>query len=381
MKILHLGTDEKFINAARKSYEIAFPDQNYFLILGAEDKSSLKNISFEDGLSTLSQKNCFKADRKEQIEDLIRESKVLVFHGLGPMHRAVFETYPEISNKIFVWSVYGIEVYGLYKVKKSTFAPKTFFKFLFWPFLKEAVNDFLGRNRDQTASMKILKQADYVSILYQEEVDLYRKYELIKKEAKRIAFTYYPADFIIERDAPFVDGKNILLGNSASYSNNHLDAFHHLKKQNLDEIGQVICPLNYGDLQYAKLIAQEGKTVLGDQFDPLLDFMALKDYQRLLQSCSIALMYHYRQQAVGNVLNLIYLGAKVYLSKKNSLYWFLKRIGIKVFSIEEDLVASNASAFAPLSESEMKDNRSKILKEISLDQVVKELKTNLSQHL
>ena len=71
----------------------------------------------------------------------------------------------------------------------------------------------------------------------------------------------------------------------------------------------------------------------------------------------------------------------MYLSKKNSLYWFLKRIGIKVFSIEEDLVASNASAFAPLSESEMKDNRSKILKEISLDQVVKELKTNLSQHL
>ncbi|MBK7480393.1 MAG: hypothetical protein IPI69_12210 [Bacteroidales bacterium] len=97
-------------------------------------------------------------------------------------------------------------------------------------------------------------------------------------------------------------------------------------------------------------------------------------YTRTLQSCGIAIMNHYRQQAVGNILMMIWLGSKVYLSPLSTLYTYLKRIGIKVFSIEQDLVSDNPEALINLSVEDANRNRIILREEFSEKAVVSRLR-------
>ena len=46
-------------------------------------------------------------------------------------------------------------------------------------------------------------------------------------------------------------------------------------------------------------------------------------------------MNHLRQQAVGNIVTMMYFGAKIFLNKENPVYDFFINIGAVIFSMEE----------------------------------------------
>ena len=371
-KIVHIATDEKFIDSAEKVYELAFPCQNYFVILGVSGLEMLNKVSTRNSIITISRKEISQLSKKRDIKVLMDNAKIVIFHGMGSMHLDFFN-YCNVKHKTLIWSVFGNEIYGLHELQKRLYGKKTFFRFILWNHFKMSLRRLLTKNARSIKKKQAFKAMNYVCVLYKEEMEFYRNLDLLSKDSQQITFTYYPTDFIIKENTSFVDGNNILLGNSASFSNNHLDAFHHLKSLNIIEEAKIITPLSYGNMEYAKKISTEGIKKLGTNFKPLLTFMPLYEYHKLLQTCSITIMYHYRQQAVGNVLNQIYLGSKVFLSKKNTLYWFLKRLYIRVFSIEDDLVAYNLKVFKPLTHSEMIDNRKKISAEINLEYIVNQL--------
>src|SRR5690606_8564482 len=127
---------------------------------------------------------------------------------------------------------------------------------------------------------------------------------------------------------------------SAFYTNNHLEAFELLKNIDLGK-KKIICPLSYGNRNYAKKIADKGKKRWKDNFVPLFKLMPLHEYNEYLRLCGIVIMNNYRQQAVGNILTMIWMGAKVFLNEETSLYKYLKRIGVFVFSISTDLDRDN----------------------------------------
>jgi hypothetical protein len=89
-------------------------------------------------------------------------------------------------------------------------------------------------------------------------------------------------------------------------------------------------------------------------------------------------MNHHRQQAIGNVMNAVYIGAKVFLSEKNTLFHYLKRIGCHIFSVEHDLIVENKEVFNLLTIQQMSDNRAIVSSELSLDNLVTELRDKLS---
>src|SRR5699024_3174975 len=185
-----------------------------------------------------------------------------------------------------------------------------------------------------------LKKMDYASVLYKEEMELFKQLGVIKKDLKWIKFTYYPLEIIIEKNNDAIRQSNILLGNSASYSNNHLEVFDILKNLEIGE-RKIITPLSYGDKEYADEISSIGHKIFPKNFSPLRQFLPLKEYQKITHRCGIVIMNHYRQQAVGNVLDMLYCGAKVYLSKQNTLYHYLERIGCYVYCIEDDMKPNN----------------------------------------
>ena len=378
--IVHIATDEKFIDTAYEIYEDTFPRKNLFVILTKNENHEVKY------LSKGKEYNFISLDKEyiNKIEDLTFEANLIVFHGMN-YHQALIALNLNKKNKKYLWTVFGAEVYNNTCIyNKAAVGEMTYNSFVFS--LKKWIKDkirpyyylFLkGNEEPDEVVKKSLQLMDFAAILYKEELDKFLDLGIIKTEIKHIKFTYYPLDKIISKKSSFVNAPNILLGNSASFSNNHLEAFEVLKKLDLKS-QNIITPLSYGNKKYADKIIEIGKRKLGDNLQPLTEFIPLSEYQKILLGCGIVIMNNYRQQAVGNVVNAIYLGAKVYLSNKNTLYHYLKRIGCHVFCIEEDLVPENQIVLDLLSKKQMIENRNKLAVELSLERNVNELKRNLS---
>ena len=90
-----------------------------------------------------------------------------------------------------------------------------------------------------------------------------------------------------------------------------------------------------GNPAYKEAVIAKGAALIGPNFKPLLDFMPLADYNRLQASTSHAFFGNLRQEAVGNILIVLYLGAKVFLFRSNPVYEWMQSKGLKAFAIEE----------------------------------------------
>ena len=127
---------------------------------------------------------------------------------------------------------------------------------------------------------------------------------------------------------------NILLGNSANFTSNHIEAIKGLSKLDLGS-RKVIIPLNYGDIHSRDYISDFAKKNLPNNAECLTNFLPFEDYQNILSSCSIFVMNHLRQQAVGNIVQGIMNGANIYLNKSSTVYQFLKGKGFIVSEMGE----------------------------------------------
>ncbi len=381
IKILHIAPDEKFIKAADWIFEQAFPHQNTFVILLKNTK--LKFVEKRhDYIYSYPSKDFFK-----QILESLPQYDIVILHGLYDFQsRLVLKAYRKTK---FVWILFGGEVYNnSYVFDNQIYGKLTFEKFvkkepfrklkyLFRPLY------YLIVKRKQVPSRNIKKAAKKVyaiGIIHREDYELFVKKRILKPNTKHLKFTYYPIEFIFDNsEKQIVNGNNILFGNSASSSNNHLEAFNLLTQLNLEN-RKVITPLSYGNEDYAKEIIKAGEEKLGKNFVPLIDFLPVEEYNKKVQSCGITIMNHYRQQAVGNVLAMLWMGSKVFLDERNTFYHYLKRIGCKVFSISEDFVSGNNNALELLPKEDIELNRKIIFEEINAEKIINGLKMDLTSY-
>lgn len=130
------------------------------------------------------------------------------------------------------------------------------------------------------------------------------------------------------------DGLNILLGNSADPSNNHIEALERLLPFK-DQPFKIYTPLSYGDQNHAQKVISQGKAWFGDKFVPMTDFMPFEQYLEFLKIIDIAIFNHQRQQAMGNTITLLGMGKTVYLRSDVSHWRFLTGLGIKLNDAEK----------------------------------------------
>ncbi len=116
---------------------------------------------------------------------------------------------------------------------------------------------------------------------------------------------------------------NIQIGNSADKNNRHFEMLDLLSKYKNENIC-IYAPLSYGNREYALSVAEYGKEVYGEKFKPLLNFLRPEEYTRYLASIHIAVFGHERQQALGNIFALLYLGKKVYIRNDVSTWDYLR---------------------------------------------------------
>jgi dTDP-N-acetylfucosamine:lipid II N-acetylfucosaminyltransferase len=128
--------------------------------------------------------------------------------------------------------------------------------------------------------------------------------------------------------------KNVLIGNSADPTNNHLEILQKLKPFSAKNI-QIFLPLIYGDMEYAKIVEQEAKNIFGDKVLILKNYMEFDAYVHFLSNIDIAIFNHKVQQATGNIIVLLGFGAKVYIHKNSNLKNYFKQFSVKLYDNED----------------------------------------------
>lgn len=159
----------------------------------------------------------------------------------------------------------------------------------------------------------------------------------------------------------------ILVGNSGWETNEHFFVFKKLSEylKGRKDIVEIICPLSYGDRKYIESVVSYGKSTFGNNFVPLLNFINLKDYLKLLFSIDIAILYNNRQEGMGNLIWLLGFGKKVYLRRSTPQWELFSSLGIKVFDFDNDF---NLDIF----DDELKKNSEIIQKFFSLERLKKD---------
>ena len=357
VKIIHICQDEKFINSAIQQFEFCFPNSNTFYVVS--HLSDFVHVKFEQ---------CVQVCKREQLRTIaqtIDKSVLVVLHSLSDTFYDFVLQLPK-ENTI-IWLCFGFEIYNdvnFFKTKnlldtitKNRFPEvktlkKKKIKDLFRPYYRLLNKNLPLSSREY--KVKVLKRINFLGSSFQEEFEAICL--LIKQKKHFFDFWYYPLEQILNVSAPLnLNKKNILIGNSGSTSGNHLDVFDQLKRYNLIA-EKIIVPLNYGESNYIDVVVNEGNNHFSQKFQPLLEFLSLQEYNVILEGVGIAIFNNRRQQAVGNTIALLWMGAKVFLSKHNPFYHFLKRKGLNIYCYEIDLNEQNCNQL--LSLQQIEQNRS-----------------------
>lgn len=225
---------------------------------------------------------------------------------------------------------------------------------------------------------KAIERVDYFSSPFPEDFDLLRTHWGKDFQPAYTRVFYGSVERTYVPGVQAVYGNNILVGNSATATNNHLEVFKILSKLDLGD-RKIVVPLSYGDADYRDAIISHGRALFGDRFQPIVEFMPLDLYNTLIAQCSVVVMGHRRQQGGGNTVTQLYKGAKVFLDEANTVYRYLKKKGAFVNTLNE-LQAEGASAFEPLTEAQRRKNR-EVLEDYASNEVVSRAMSDFVQQI
>ena len=365
--ILHIAQDEKFIPAARFLFEKAFPGKNRFVIIKPAGNPPLKYIKDDFPAEFL----VHSPSTVVELTAMAQQARVVILHGLDKMKAAV---YQQLSDKgKIAASIFGAEMYNAHISGTDYLGDKT--RMLEKTIRRQTLVDWLkglyrrGRYRHTKG---LYRDVDMKSIIYdishfclisRNTHQQFIKRGILNPRSRMIPFSYYPLDFIITDNTLRAGRSDILLGNSASATNNHLEAFDILKSLDLGN-RKVVTPLSYGKPKYARMIERYGHKLLPRHFEALRDFIPLADYNKLLSSCGFVVMNHYRSQAMGNLITSLYIGAKVFLNDTEA-YQYFKKLGCNIYLIDKDLVGEGKAGLTPLTQEQVDHNRQILEKELS----------------
>lgn len=344
MNICHIFSDRKFVSMAMDIFSHTSHRNEYFYI--HNDKSQIQ----VDGCTYI---------ESSELLTLInnRKFEVLFIHGLNYKN---FSLLRNISREQFIiWIGMGFD-YLCYSRRYATdqfILPATSAK-ITNSSLKLIKNKFKKYIFSNTYSRRLIKKSlrkiNIFCPVLENEGELVS--DMLGEDCRIMKWNYgntlmhYSSIQTLS-----INEKRILLGNSASATNNHFDAINILK-DHLPKAYEIYCPLSYGDASYASSVIDYAETELKCKFMPLQKFLPLSQYNAIIESCGHVVMNHVRQQAVANIIIAFLSGANVYLNPESTLYFWLKKKNLHFFNIYTGL--------QPLmSETLRKDNR-EIIREL-----------------
>lgn len=342
MKVAQLIPDDKFSDAAYQSFERASPGVCTYYVPAKKMGNKLNYIKIFTP-KFISQYDIVSGSI---IKELLTYD-LIILHALSTFNIQILS---RISNHAkrpkIIWIGMGYDYYDLiydkvsdqYLADSSLLATKLEKRTqtsLIQKLLRRTKNLIKKIVLKPNSKKELLSYIDYFSpVLPSEYIKVKDNYGI---SAKYIRWNYGVNSTLYEdlNGAPVDRNKhNVLLGNSATLTNNHIESLKLLSSIEFD-IEKIVCPLSYGDNAYKEYIANYGNQLFGNNFYPLTDFVSLDEYLKIIQDCPIVIMNHLRQQAGGNISSMLYKGATLFLNRESPFYDFYHDQGVTIFTIDE----------------------------------------------
>lgn len=387
IKILHIVPDDKFIDGAIDTFNQTASINTYVSIDAVESFTYIKSHAVEvqilskatllpfilNGGYHLVAFHTLPRDKYELALQIPKHIKVLwlswgydLYLSVGKMPAILpIELYKPLTNKL----INPREKVSPYKRLKRLIKRVIYYKKYRKAYLEEqrVIQDEI---RMQKA---LLSRIDYMSTVLPSEYEMLSQLEGFHAE-------YFPFQYVSKDDFSYGDmydnANKILLGNSATETNNHLDIIALLNQRNIKN--ECILPCSYGSSEYLQKLKQ---ALLGHQTNlhVIENFLPQAEYATLLCSCRVGIFGHLRQQAVGNILICMLHGSKVYLYRDSIAYKYFSKAGYYVYTIEDDLTEENVNTLMTRKEREL--NRKLALKQFTFTPVLDRLDNFLFQVL
>lgn len=348
-KIFNSAT-QALVNGLNLSYK------HLFIYAYKQDINDINgnNIKFDDSVRSV-----------EGLKKYFEIADYLIIHALNYSDKEIIKLTDSECNKI-IWCVWGHDLYSI-KTKHSLVY-----------LITQKIYRLLRRRvyYNKLASGKISKFKGITVGFPGDMFTVREKYgNTINIYNALYPMGYNANDLEKWKEKVSVDTKytklRILLGHSAYEFLNHEIWIEKLKPYK-NKI-EIIIPLSYGNNKYALKVKEKAvSSIGGDKVYFLEKFMPAEEYFKFLCNIDIAIFDYEHQSAFGNILLLLYLQKRLYLSPNGIMYKGLKNIGATVYRTDELIEAE----FKNLSHEELLKNR-ELAKNILDEETIKKQWTDM----
>lgn len=329
MRILHLmSPSSRMMKTFVDSVQRAYPNDEHFFYTTRHVPKSEEDFFSQDNMLNMSGVN--RREKIQHFKSHCRSADVIVWHGFLYPFRMMLYIFANrwILDKS-IWVMWGID---LYNWKDSSRTPKSLFVNFVNAHCRKrvrAVIALLDPDKDYYSKMFPHGAPCFVAP-YPISVESFLMMEERKTSGRRLNKVV-----------------NVQIGNNAHSFNNHNRVLDAIDRLDADSTNYYF-PVSYGGSEdwkgnkadYITSLISRAKDAYGERAHFLRKMMLQEEYTNYLWNIDIAIFDADRQNALGNMLKLLYMGSKVYLSPDNPLYSFFQ---------SKDVVVYNARSLSDIS--------------------------------
>ena len=314
MKKLHIMNDDKFIKPYIRAIEKYFNFNEHQFVIFTKENNDYYN----------KHNNIYLINNKKKylyLEKKLYKANKIFLHGLFIRNIIIILFMQPWLLRKSKWILWGGDLYKYKKQKNKNNLKSKIYEFMRSTVIKnvEGIISYIKGDYNLAKKWYATNANYYNCIGYLSNIHEYNINFEFNQNYKKNKYTF------------------IQVGNSADPSNNHLEILDKIKEHyNDDKNIKIICPLSYGNKEQAKKVIFYGKKIFNKDFVPLTKFLDIDVYNKLLSNIDIAIFNHERQQAMGNILTLLYLGKKVYIRDDIVTWDFFDKNNIEVFSFNNN---------------------------------------------
>ena len=324
---LHVLPDSKFSNAFAQNLSEIGALSNNKLVVRTNEKA-LKHVKGDVGFARL---------YSSQFERITGETSAYDRVYIHQLHPLMYKWVVRHQFKELNWMFWGTDLYNL-------------------PFLDD---QFLGQETRHFNRQKSLSEWLYLAKFYatnfrfrneayskvnhvltwmKTEYD-YAGKNLPSLNAKHEFFfyenemPYHQLDNAAEPPAALKSNFNIIVGNSGTPTNNHIEAVRKIWESRIQ--ADLYLPLSYGDHAYVARLKRSLDFYDSGKIHFMENFMPFGEYLKFLSTADALVMNHLRPQGYGNIFMMMYLGKPVFLNPGNLSLPDLTRAGFRWRALEE----------------------------------------------
>lgn len=314
--ILHNFNKSTFLRTYLQLLSKHYAIHNHYILTDTTDQHDTSVASYDKILANFSTSVKPSTSIKHPISYFIhsrpirkkmKQADLIIAHGFTDMWYYFFS--PSTLKKT-VWVIWGFDLYD-YRTRKNSLYSRICFQ------IKKSLVKRIPYVISNVGDYKLLQK------WYGTSPKLLQVYSLYGNGCTNVK------PHIRQTNAGTI---NILLGNSSTLTNRHIEGLDILSKYKNEDI-KIHIPLSYGDKEYAKSVEKHAREIFGDKVIILDKMMSPESYNDFLSTMDIAVFNQNRQQGVGNLTYMFQGGVKIFLNDDNPLCEYYAELNLPVNSI------------------------------------------------